>query len=173
MSVFLLALARRHWQTLGVAAVMLALGFYAAAMRLERDAAWAHLAQYKAEAAAQRAQIQRRQSRISGKYAAKAHAATTRIRTIYKTIAKEAPKYVTIQMDAGCVLPHGFVSLWNDASAMSAVPDAAAFLNGAPSAVKLSDVSRRHAADAEQYYQIAAQLKMLQNWVRAQRAATQ
>jgi len=173
MSLFLLTLMRRHWQTLGVAALMLALGFYAATLRLERDAARVGLARYQAEAAAQRVKIQRRQRRITGHYAVKAQAATARIRTIYKTITKEVPRNVAIQMDAGCVLPRGFVSLWNDASAMSAVPDAAAFLNGAPSAVKLSDVSRRHAADAEQYYQIAAQLKTLQDWVRAQRAATQ
>lgn len=108
-----------------------------------------------------------KQAGVSNVIADKHETANIEIRTVYKTIIKEVPKYVTVKTDAGCPIPNSFVSVWNSASA-GAIPDSAAVADDTASAVKLSGVAEQHIEDSEQYYLVAERLSALQQWVREQ-----
>lgn len=83
------------------------------------------------------------------------------------TIIKEVPKYVPSD---SCLLPAGFRVL-HDAAASNAVPDPARVTDA--QAVAAQDVATTIATNYRQYFELATQLEALQEWVRAQEAATQ
>lgn len=89
------------------------------------------------------------------------------IREKAKTIIEKVPVYVTAKADAACVIPESFVSLWNYANE-GAIPEAAGRVDESPSEVKLSEVAKQHATEAELYNATAAQLEALQEWIRQQ-----
>lgn len=64
-------------------------------------------------------------------------------RIVYRDIIKEVPRYVTVEADAKCVVPVGFVRL-HDAAAAGRLPGVAGSPGelDRPSGVALSDVSR-------------------------------
>ncbi len=82
------------------------------------------------------------------------------------TIIKEVPKYVPSD---SCALPAGFRVL-HDAAANNTVPDPAGRTDAQP--VPAQDAATTVATNYQQYYELAAQLKALQDWIRAQEAAT-
>lgn len=93
------------------------------------------------------------------------------IKTRYVTQIHEVPHYVTVQADRECVVPRGFVRLWNDASAApdsggQAAPSAPGTDDSAPSGVVLSDIERAHISDAATYQSVAQRLRDLQAFVR-------
>lgn len=100
--------------------------------------------------------------------AAKDAAAQVEIQWRTRTLHDEVPVYVTAQADRECVVPVGFVRLWNDASSgVPAAPDAAPGPDAAAaSGVVLSDIGRAHVGDAGQYAAIAKKLSDLQDWER-------
>ncbi len=84
-----------------------------------------------------------------------------------RTVVKEVPKYVTPEADARCILPAGFVRLYNAAALGSdpaSVPVPAGLADGAPSGIACSEV----AADLADNFGIAranaAELSGLQDW---------
>ena len=94
----------------------------------------------------------------------------TRTKVIHekgKEIIKKVPFYVTVKDDSRCIIPNGFVSLWNSANEMR-VPESASSVDEKASAITLSQVAGQHAKEAEQYHQTAQQLSSLQEWIREQ-----
>lgn len=90
------------------------------------------------------------------------------IKTRYVTQIHEVPHYVTVQADRECVVPRGFIRLWNDASAApdpggQAAPSTPGADDSAPSGVVLSDIERAHISDAETYQSVAKRLRDLQD----------
>ena len=94
--------------------------------------------------------------------------ADTEAKTIIRI--KEVPIHVTEKADAACVVPLGFVRVFNDA-AHGPVPPASAGTDDAPSGVALSEVAETSVQNSGQYDLLAEQLKALQDWVRKQQAA--
>jgi len=97
---------------------------------------------------------------------------TVRAQDEAKTIIriKEVPIHVTEKADAACVVPLGFVRVFNDA-AHGPVPPAAAGTDDAPSGVALSEVAQASVQNAGEYDAIADQMRALQDWVRQQQKA--
>lgn len=89
------------------------------------------------------------------------------IREVGRTIEREVPVYVTQQADAACTIPRGFVQL-HDAAAAGVPPAIGA---GDPDAraegVALSTVSATVADNYATCHENAAQLKALQDKLRA------
>lgn len=103
-------------------------------------------------------------------------AAQVEIRWRTRTVKEEIPYAVTAEADRDCVVPRGFVRVWNDAStglAAQADPAAqphdpgAADADAAPSGVHLTDIAGAHADDASAYATVARRLTDLQDWVAA------
>ena len=120
---------------------------------------------YKAEqASALAAQIKEREafeakaSKIETKY-------VERLKVIYRSAENENVEAVN---GLGCVIPNGFVRLHDNAAIATAVPQAPSLLDGSPSGVKLSDVSRSVAGNYRQCNEQAAQLNALIDFVQAQ-----
>lgn len=82
-------------------------------------------------------------------------------------IIKEIPVYITKDDDARCIVPNGFVLL-HDSASRNEVPVTAGRVNESASDVKISEVAGTVIANYTTYYQIAEQLKALQDWVREQ-----
>ena len=101
---------------------------------------------------------------VSTQHEAKA----VQIRTVYRDIIREVPTYVTVQADAACVVPAGFVRL-HDAAAAGRLPGPAGQSDDAPSGVALSAASGVIAENYGTYAEVAQRLTDLQAWVRAQR----
>ena len=97
-------------------------------------------------------------------------AAETKAKIVYRI--KEVPIHVTEKADAACVVPLGFVRVFNDA-AHGPVPGPAAGTDDAASGVALSEVAKTSVQNAGEYDLISEQLKALQEWVRKQQAANQ
>lgn len=96
------------------------------------------------------------------------------IQTQTKTLIQKVPVYVTAQNDAECVVPVGFVRLYNAAVTESDLaPSVRA--DGAPSGVAISTVAATDIANIGTYNEVADQLRRLQKWesdrVAAERAA--
>lgn len=92
-----------------------------------------------------------------------------RIKVVHDTgdiIIKEVSQYVPSD---SCLLPAGFRVL-HDAAASNAVSDPASVAN-AP-AVAAQDVAATIATNYRQYFELAAQLEALQEWVHAQEVST-
>lgn len=90
------------------------------------------------------------------------------IRVKGDTVIKEVPRYVTVQADAACVVPRGFVRL-HDAAAAGAVPDPdTGDADAAPSGVALSAVAGTVAANYTDSHANGEQLSALQQALRDQ-----
>lgn len=85
------------------------------------------------------------------------------------TRIKEVPVHVTEKADAACVVPLGFVRVFNDA-AHGPVPPASAGTDDAASGVKISEVAQASVENSGEYDKLAEQLTALQDWVRQQAA---
>jgi hypothetical protein len=113
-------------------------------------------------------------SAASQKLGEAAAAKQQQTRIVYRTLEKEVTRYVTKESDARCVVPVGFVRVFNAA----AVGDPAAPAGGAPagepdaqpSGVELSDVLANDVFNAGIYYQVVDQLRALQAWERERQA---
>lgn len=105
---------------------------------------------------------------ITEKVSTRHEAKAVQIRTVYRDIIREVPTYVTVQADAACVLPAGFVRL-HDAAAAGQLPGPASQSDDAPSGVALSAATETIAANYGDYTEVAQRLTDLQAWVRAQR----
>jgi len=82
-------------------------------------------------------------------------------------IVKEIPTYITKVDDAKCAVPNGFVLL-HDSASRNEVPDAARVSNASASDVKISEVAGTVIENYTTYYQLAEQLKALQDWIKQQ-----
>lgn len=94
------------------------------------------------------------------------------IRTVTQEIIREVPRYVTVQADANCTVPVGFVRHHDLAASGAApsLPDAAYAPNDAPSGVALSTVSTTLAENYGSCRADAGRLLDLQEWIRRQAA---
>lgn len=84
-----------------------------------------------------------------------------------KTLIQKVPVYVTPEADAKCVVPVGFVLVWN--GAIDGVPPTApgpGQSDDAPSGAALSDVASTAVSDIGTANQNAQQLADLQDWLR-------
>ena len=102
-------------------------------------------------------------SKIVTKYIIK----TQVIKETGNAIIKEIPVYITKTDDVKCVVPNGFVLL-HDSASRNEVPVAPGRINESASDVKISEVAGTVITNYTTYYQIAEQLKSLQDWVREQ-----
>lgn len=93
------------------------------------------------------------------------------VRVTGDTIIKEVPVYVTAEADAACVLSRGFVRL-HDAAAAGRIPEPAGGADASPAGIALSSVAGTVADNYERCHENAEQLTALQDWVKAQEAAT-
>ena len=91
-----------------------------------------------------------------------------RIKTIEgktRVLIKEVPARVTPEADARCVVPVGFVSVFND-SATGVVSAAPGNPDEPAAGIELSDVAVAVAENHDAYHKLAAQLEDLQVWVK-------
>lgn len=95
-------------------------------------------------------------------------AAETKAKTIIRI--KEVPIHVSEKADAACIVPVGFVRVFNDA-AHGPVPGPAAGTDDTASGVALSEVAKASVENNGEYDKLANQLKALQDWVLQQQAA--
>lgn len=86
-------------------------------------------------------------------------------------IIKEVPVYVTKEADSGCVVPRGFIRL-HDAAAAGNIPEPADGADAAPAGIALSAVASTVADNYERCHETATELIGLQDWAKAQQAAT-
>lgn len=104
---------------------------------------------------------------------AEAAAAQVEIREVFRTITEKVPVYVSVESDAHCQLPAGFVRL-HDAAAVGTVPDAvpdpAGEPHDAPAGVALSAASATIVGNYEVCHAARRQLMDLQAWIRTQQA---
>ena len=82
-------------------------------------------------------------------------------------IIKEIPTYITKVDDAKCTVPNGFVLL-HDSASRNEVPDSTRVPNAGASDVKISEVAGTVIENYTTYYQLAEQLKALQDWIKQQ-----
>ena len=82
-------------------------------------------------------------------------------------IIKEIPMYITKTDDSMCAIPNGFVLL-HDSASRNEVPDTTRAPNAGASDVKISEVAGTVIENYTTYYQLAEQLKSLQEWVKEQ-----
>lgn len=94
----------------------------------------------------------------------------------YRQLRKEVPRHVTAKSDAGCVVPNGFVSLWNKgvsgpAGRTSAgVPPKPGGPVEGPSGLALSDVANAYLNSAEVAYDWRAEVDTWRKWYPAAKA---
>ncbi len=82
-------------------------------------------------------------------------------------IIKEIPTYITKIDDSKCAVPNGFVVL-HDSASRNEVPDSTRVPNAGASNVKISEVAGTVIENYTTYYQLAEQLKSLQDWIKEQ-----
>lgn len=82
-------------------------------------------------------------------------------------IIKQIPMYITKNDDSMCAVPNGFVLL-HDSASRNEVPDSTRVPNAGASNVKISEVAGTVIENYTTYYQLAEQLKSLQDWVKEQ-----
>lgn len=82
-------------------------------------------------------------------------------------IVQKVPEYITKESDTQCVVPNSFVML-HDSAAKNQVPDSTKGIDETASGTKLSDVARTITINYNNYYQLAEQVKALQDWVKQQ-----
>lgn len=116
----------------------------------------------RAEYAEQAKDADASRAAIAPPIAAKQEATQEKIRTVFKTIIKEVPTYVSIN---DCPMSPGFRVL-HDAAVDGIVPDPARVADAA--AAPAQDVAITVTENYESYHVVAARLTGLQKWVRAQ-----
>jgi hypothetical protein len=82
-------------------------------------------------------------------------------------IIKQIPMYITKNDDSMCAIPNGFVML-HDSASRNEVPDTTRTPNAGTSDVKISEVAGTVVENYTTYYQLAEQLKALQDWIKEQ-----
>lgn len=112
------------------------------------------------------------QDAVTEQVAEKAAEKQIEIRTVYRTITKEIKVHVPAKADAACIVPVGFVRVWNAAaSGVKAVPEPAGEPDDAtPSDVGLTAIAGSATVNGETYRAVAQQLTDLQAWVRTAQA---
>lgn len=83
-----------------------------------------------------------------------------------RTIIKEVPKYVTVQADADCVVPAGFVRM-HDYAAAGRVPEGPRDSDAAPAGIALSAVAETVAENYGACHENAEQVIAWQQWYKA------
>lgn len=116
---------------------------------------------------AQQARVRVRQAEVTVKVVTKYVDRIQVIREKGDVIIKEFPAYVTPESDARCTINAGFVRL-HDAAAANEVPGPARIADAAPSGIALSTVAGTVAENYQRCHENAAQLTLLQEWVREQ-----
>lgn len=150
-----------RWLLVGGLILALTLGYFA----------WAdHIgdvreAKIRAQFAEQAKKADEARAAISVPIAAKEVVVQEKIRTVFKTIIKEVPTYVSIN---DCPMSPGF-RVYYDAAANGVIPDPASIPNAAH--VPAQDVANTTAENFRTYHETAARLTALQDWVRAQQNA--
>jgi len=82
-------------------------------------------------------------------------------------IIKQVPVYISKDADAKCDVPNGFVML-HDSASRNEVPDSTRKVDGTTSEVKISGVAETVIDNYTTYYQVAEQLRSLQEWIKEQ-----
>lgn len=82
-------------------------------------------------------------------------------------IIKQVPVYISKDADAKCDVPTGFVML-HDSASRNEVPDSTRKIDGTTSSVKISGVAETVIDNYTTYYQVAEQLRSLQEWIKEQ-----
>lgn len=147
-----------RWLLLGALLGALVLGYFAWADHIGDVREGQVRAQYAKQAKA----VDDARAAIAPPIAARQEAAQEKIRTVFKTIIKEVPTYVSIN---DCPMSPGFRVL-HDAAANGQLPDAAGIADAA--AVPAPDVANTFAGNYQTCHANAARLTGLQDWVRAQ-----
>lgn len=110
----------------------------------------------------------------------KANAVTTKVETVYvdriktvtlkgETIVKTIPQYITVTDNAACVIPNGFVRVWNSAI-QNIVSDAPNETDRGPAAVSLSEVAENAAINFTTCNKYIEQNAGMKQWIKEQRA---
>lgn len=103
---------------------------------------------------------------------------TQYIKTIHQalvkgdTIKQKVPVYVPIQADAQCIIPNGFVSVWNSANSGSTLPDVPDTTVHEASGVKLSEVAAQHTTESTYTKQLETQVNGLIDWIEQESKVT-
>jgi hypothetical protein len=101
--------------------------------------------------------------------------AQEQIRVVTRTLIEKVPTYVSRKADLACVVPFGFVRVFDAAASgvdPAALPGTAGEPDDAPSGVALSRIAALSAEHDGQYRAVTEQLIELQNWVRAEGAGS-
>jgi len=118
-----------------------------------------------ARAAAHAVVVVQKNAAVAQAVAVRQQAAQDHVRIVTRTLIREVPRYVTVQADAGCVVPDGF-RLLHDAAA-AGVPPAAeppGKSADAPSGVALSAVADTVTANYGICHETSERLKGWQDW---------
>lgn len=147
-----------RWLMLLAAVAALTMGYFAWADHIgdKREA------QVRAKYAAQAKTVDEKREAIAAPIAEKQIVVQEKIRTVFKTIIKEVPTYVSVN---DCPMSPGF-RVFHDAAANGQVPDAPGIADAA--AVPAPDVANTVVTNYETCHQTAARLTGLQDWVKAQ-----
>lgn len=127
----------------------------------------------EAAAGARARALETREAKVTAAIGDQDVVAQAQIRTVYKTLIQEVPVHVDQKAVADCVVPVGFVRLFNAGANgldVSAVPDPAGRPDDAPSGVGLDTVARVTLGNDAGKQADDQQLLDLQAWVRAQQA---
>lgn len=150
-----------RWLMLLAAVVALTLGYFAWADHIGDVREKKIRAQY----AEQAKKADEARAAISVPIAEKQIVVQEKIRTVFKTIIKEVPTYVSVN---DCPMSPGF-RVFHDAAANGELPDASRIPDAA--AVPAPDVANTVAANYQACLSNSARLTGLQDWVRAQQSA--
>ena len=115
--------------------------------------------------------MDRTQSIASAVIAASDKKAQAAIQVVTRTLIKEVPTYVTQKSVDACVVPLGFIRLFNAGVSGVTLPDAPSGANDAPSGVGLDTVARVTVSNDAAALSNAKQLSDLQAWVLSMQAA--
>lgn len=144
--------------------------------RCSYDAGREHERKEQAKALAQAEKVvakkEEQAQKITEKVAEKVAEKQIEYRTVTKTLIKEVPKYVTVEADAECVIPVGFVRLHDTAAAGS--PSLSVSSGGslqAPSGVDLSAVAETVVANYGIAHEWRAEAEGWRAWYAQQSAA--
>lgn len=122
--------------------------------------------QVRAQYAKQAQEADDKRAAVAVPVAAKQEAEQKKIRTVFKTIIKEVPTYVSIN---DCPMSPGF-RVFHDAAAHGELPDPARIADAA--AVPAPDLANTVADNYQTCHANSARLTGLQDWVRAQQQIT-
>lgn len=124
---------------------------------------------------AQVEQVQQKQAAVSASVDQQSQKTQETVRTVFRDRIiyqdREVPREIIVRQDSGCAIPNRFVSLWNSAN-RAELPDPASVVDESASGIVLSDVTAQKDQESEICHANTEQLKLLQEWVRQQQAAT-